>query len=157
MTSPPPPDSSDDDGGHNSYSPDDDGYPGYNPGRGLLRPWPRVHRLVGGASQDGFPWLSLPSMGGGTSWSTWLVLEAPISEVVGMGVSRTPRPTCVHVRPRCRLVGQSHLRRRPSMRPILSRQLSGSAMPNRSQMEACQMKNGGTSIVPCIFPPLSAQ
>jgi hypothetical protein len=43
------------------------------------------------------------------------------------------------------------------MRPILSRQLSGSAMPNRSQMEACQMKNGGASIVPCIFPPLSAQ
>jgi hypothetical protein len=44
----PPSDSSDEGGDNGGDAPDgfsdEDAYPGYDPGRGLLRPWPRVHR-----------------------------------------------------------------------------------------------------------------
>jgi hypothetical protein len=88
---PPPSDSSDDDGGHSSDSSDDDGYLGYNPGSGLLRPRPRVHWMVSGTSPDGAPWPSLPSAGGGASWSAWSMLGASVAKLPSMGVSRTHR------------------------------------------------------------------
>jgi hypothetical protein len=42
----PPEDSSDDGHPPSGESSDDDGYPGYDPGRGSLQPWPSVSRSV---------------------------------------------------------------------------------------------------------------
>jgi hypothetical protein len=38
-------------------------------GPSILHPWPRVHRLVGGMSPSGDPWLALPMAGRGAVWS----------------------------------------------------------------------------------------
>jgi hypothetical protein len=43
-------------------------YLGYDPGRGLLQPWPRVYRPTSRSSPAWDPWPSLPSAGGGASW-----------------------------------------------------------------------------------------
>jgi hypothetical protein len=45
-------------------------YLGFDPGCGLLQPWPRVYRLASGSSPVGDPWPSLPSARGegGSRW-----------------------------------------------------------------------------------------
>jgi hypothetical protein len=64
----PPSDS--DNSSSDSSEPGDDGYPGYDFGRGRLRPWPRIFQLAGESSSSGEPWPSLPRAGGGANWSS---------------------------------------------------------------------------------------
>jgi hypothetical protein len=62
------PASFDDEGGAGESSLEED-YSNYDLGRGILQPWSRVHRLAFGHDAAGDPWLSLPTTGGGASWS----------------------------------------------------------------------------------------
>jgi hypothetical protein len=48
----------------------DEDYPGYDPGRGILNPCPKVSRLATGSSPTGDFWLSLPTASGGV-WSSF--------------------------------------------------------------------------------------
>jgi hypothetical protein len=61
------PDSSFDEGGSSSSYDSDDGYPGCDARRGLLRPWPQVYRLAVDADEAGNPLPSLSRHGGRAS------------------------------------------------------------------------------------------
>jgi hypothetical protein len=66
------PEESDDDQQHSSNSSNDgdDGYPGYDAGPGLLRPWPKICRLMGDTDGNGNQLPSLTLHGGGARWPT---------------------------------------------------------------------------------------
>jgi hypothetical protein len=64
------PDSSSGEGGSSSGDDDNDGYPSYDAGRGLLRTWPQVYRLEEDVDEAGNLLPSLPWHGRGASWSS---------------------------------------------------------------------------------------
>jgi hypothetical protein len=68
----------------------DEDYPGYDPGRGILNPCPKVSRLATGSSPTGEFWPSLPTAGGGV----WSSFESGVtSKAIGSSGVVTP-PRC---------------------------------------------------------------
>jgi hypothetical protein len=63
-----PPNSSEEDGEPSDEDSSEE-YPGYVPGPGILRPWPRVCMLIANVGPSGDPWPALPTAGRGVVWS----------------------------------------------------------------------------------------
>jgi hypothetical protein len=59
-----PDDSGDEHSGSDPSEGDD-----FHPGCGLSQPWPKVFHLAGDSSSSGDAWPSLPTQGGGVSWT----------------------------------------------------------------------------------------
>jgi hypothetical protein len=60
MISTPPPSDSEDDAWPSDDDSNEEEYPGYEPGLGILQPWLRVHRFMTGAGTSGDRWPALP-------------------------------------------------------------------------------------------------
>jgi hypothetical protein len=65
----------------------DDGYPGYDIGPGLLRPWPRVYHLAENEDEAGNQLPLLPQHGGDARWPASTEASSPMSMSVRVRTS----------------------------------------------------------------------